>query len=79
VLERLDDGRLQARRGDDRPVPLSIGTRSRLLGPSVFLDVTFAIGSETVRCRRWITPLDAPGPQLRRWSVLLPSSGSLAS
>ena len=79
VLERLGDGRLQARRGDVRPVPLSIGARSRLLGPSVFLDVTFASGSKTVRCRRWITPCDVPAQALRRWTVLLPSAGSLAS
>jgi len=79
VLERLPDGRLQVRQGATMPVPLVIGMRTRLLGPSVFLDLTFATTPQTVRCRRWITPFDAPAQALRRWTVLLPSAGSLAS
>lgn len=79
VLQRLADGRFQARRGAGPTVPLRIGAQTRLLCPSVFLDVTFASTSTTGRCRCWITPLDAPAAVLRRWSVLLPGAGSLAS
>jgi len=79
VIERLPDGRLQVRQGAAMPVPLLIGMRTRLLGPSVFLDLTFASTRQTVRCRRWITPCDVPAQALRRWTVLLPSAGSLAS
>jgi hypothetical protein len=79
LLERLADGRLQVRYGTGLPVPLVIGPRTRLLGPSVFLDLAYASTTQTVRCRRWITPLDAPAQALRRWTVLLPGVGSLAS
>lgn len=79
VLQRLADGRLQATLGDGPPAPLALGPWTRLLGPSVFLDVTFANATKTVRCRRWITPRDVPVAALRRWTVLLPSAGSLAS
>jgi hypothetical protein len=79
VLERRADGRLQVRRGTEPPVPVSVGAQARLLGPSVYLDFSFATGRKTVRCRRWLTPLDAPAQVLRRWTVLLPGAGSLAS
>lgn len=78
-LERLADGRLQVRRGASTPVPASIGAQTRLLGPSVFLDLTFATGGHGERCRRWITPFDAPAQALRRWTVLLPSAGLRAT
>lgn len=79
VLQRLADGRLQATLGGGPPAPLALGPWTRLLGPSVFLDVAFATATKTVRCRRWITPRDVPVASLRRWTVLLPSAGSLAS
>ncbi|HEX9208575.1 MAG TPA: hypothetical protein VF851_10080 [Steroidobacteraceae bacterium] len=78
-LERLADGRLQVRRGAGRPVPVAVGSGTRRLGPSVFLDLTFANGSCREHCRRWITPCDAPAQSLRRWRVVLPSLGSRAS
>jgi hypothetical protein len=79
VLERRVDGRLQVRQGAGPPVPVSIGAHARLLGPSVYLDFTFASTTATVRCRRWLTRRDVPAQVLRRWTVLLPSAGSLAS
>lgn len=78
-LERLADGRLQARRGSLAPVPAAINTRTRLLGPSVFLDLTFATGGNGERYRCWITPFDAPAQALRRWTVCLPGAGSRAT
>jgi hypothetical protein len=72
------DGLLWLRRDAFR-AQVRVGPATRLLGPSVFLDVTFATPTKTVRCRRWITPPDAPAAALRRWTVLLPSAGSLAS
>jgi hypothetical protein len=78
VLERLDDGRLQARRGADGPVPVTVGSGTRRLGPSVFLDLTFAPGSGQERWLRWITPCDASAQPLRRWRVVLPGMGSRA-
>jgi hypothetical protein len=79
VLEHLADGRLQVRQGTGRPVPLALGTRTRLLGPSVYLDFTCAFTPREVRCLRWITPFDVPAQALRRWTVLLPGAASRAS
>jgi hypothetical protein len=79
VLERRADGLLQVRQGTEPPVPVSVGAQTRFLGPSVYLDFTFASGRKTVRCRRWLTPFDVPAPVLRRWTVLLPGTGLLAS
>ena len=79
LLQRLADGRLQVRRGTGAPLPVAIGARTRLLGPSVFLDLDFATGGTREGCRCWITPFDAPAQALRRWAVLLPSAGSRAT
>lgn len=78
-LERLADGRLQARRGAHAPVLAVINLQTRLLGPSVFLDLTFATGDNGQRYRGWITPFDAPAQALRHWFVFLASGGSRAT
>jgi hypothetical protein len=59
--------------------PAQLGPRTRVLGPSVFLDLRFAAGGPSGAYRRWLTPLDVPAPVLRRWTVVLPWAGRVAS
>jgi hypothetical protein len=56
-----------------------VGRRTRLLGPSVFLDLYAASPVLAGRYRFWLLPFDAPEPVLRRWSVVLPSCWRVAS
>ena len=77
-LELRPDGSLQVRAGTGTAVPATLGGGTRRVGPSVFLDVHFAIGGRTRQYRRWLTPLDVPAAVLRRWSVVLPRSGRAA-
>jgi hypothetical protein len=77
-LERCADGTLQVRAGGGPAVPVAIGRGTRRLGPSVYLDLRFALGGRRTAYRRWLTPLDVPGVVLRRWSVVLPRSGRAA-
>ena len=53
-------------------------TAARALGPSVFLEFDHLVDGRRTRCRRWLTPLDVPASVLRRWAVVLPSSGRAA-
>jgi hypothetical protein len=55
---------------------VSVGTR--LLGPSVFLDLLAASNPAGKPLRAWLTPLDVPAQAIRRWSVLLPRAGRAA-
>jgi hypothetical protein len=55
---------------------VSVGTR--LLGPSVFLDLLAASNPAGKPLRIWLTPLDVPIQAIRRWSVILPRSGRAA-
>ena len=60
------------------PCRLAIGSGTRLIGPSVFLDLGVASNPSARRLRTWLTPLDVPAGAIRRWSVLLPHSGGVA-
>ena len=64
-----------------RPVPpavMTIGVGTRLVGPSVFLDLLAASIPAGKPLRTWLTPLDVPTQAIRRWSVVLPHSGRVA-
>ena len=79
VLRRCDDGSLQVQRTDGDTRPVRVGPGSRLLGPSLVLDIEFPAQGRIERCRRWLTPLDVPRETLRRWSVVLPRAGHVAA
>jgi hypothetical protein len=78
VVEYRTDRVLRVRLRDDGPFPAVLGGGTRLLGPSVFLDLRFAVGGRQVRCRRWLTVFDVPADTLRRWTVVLPTCGRVA-
>ena len=78
VLLRLADGRLQVHGAGPQPVAATLGPRTRLLGPSVFLDVHYAVSGRVVRYRKWLTPRDLPNGALRRWIVVLPACARVA-
>ncbi|MGI9247102.1 MAG: hypothetical protein ACR2I8_10460 [Steroidobacteraceae bacterium] len=73
-LQRHEDGRLEVRAGPGPAVAATLGPGTRMVGPSVFLDLRY--GGHGYR--RWLTPFDVPAADLRRWSVVLPSSGRAA-
>ena len=56
-----------------------VGRGTRLLGPSVFLDLHAASPGSGSRYRYWLLPFDAPEPVLRQWSVVLPRCWRVAS
>lgn len=56
----------------------TVGRGTRLLGPSVFLDLHVACPGSPQRIQRWISPFDAPEHVLRQWCVVLPRSGRVA-
>jgi hypothetical protein len=53
-------------------VAVQAGPATRILGPSVFLDLR---ASDTQARRCWLTPLDLPPGALRRLTLVLPRSG----
>lgn len=72
-LVRTIDGSLWLERDKSR-LAVVAGPGSRVLGPSVFLDLR---GTDTqVRHRCWLTPLDLPPGALRRLTLVLPRSGA---
>ncbi len=75
ALRRLGDGRLQVVVAGVSAVAATIGAGTRLLGPSVFLELHFAFAGGRVRYRKWLTPLDVPAEVLRHWIVVLPHGG----
>lgn len=77
-LEARPDGSIWLLEAGAAPVAMAIGRGTRLLGPSVFLDLRVADPRSTARLRCWITPLDAPGHVVRQWSVVLPRGGRVA-
>lgn len=77
-LEARPDGSIWLRQGGEGPYPVTVGGGTRLLGPSVFLDLQVAYPPGPRRLQAWITPLDAPGHVRRQWSVLLPRCGRAA-
>jgi hypothetical protein len=74
-LEISADGGLYLRRDGQAPVSARLGRGTRLLGPSVFLDLGLANRGNRERLLRWITRHDVPAEALRRWTVILPRSG----
>lgn len=77
-LERRPDGSLRVRTAAGYAVPAWLGTGTRRVGSTVFLDVRLAIDGRPARYRRWLTRFDLPRAELRRWSVVLPGSGRAA-
>jgi hypothetical protein len=78
VLERVPDGTLRVRM-DGRPAAVAtLGTGTRTVGASVYLEFDYPVDRRRTRCRRWLTPLDVPAEMLRRWMVVLPGSGRVA-
>lgn len=77
-LERRQDGALVLVGLGPVPLVAALGPRTRRLGPSVFLDLRFAICGREHRLSRWLTRFDVPGGTLRRWTVVLPSCGCAA-
>ena len=77
-LECGADGTLQLHGAAPAPVRATLGPRTRRLGPSVFLDLRFAIGGRERRLGCWLTHFDVPAGVLRRWTVVLPARGHAA-
>jgi hypothetical protein len=72
------DGSLWVHTAGQVPSRARIGVGTRLLGPSVFLDLFVDSNPAGERFRVWLTPLDVPSPSIRRWGVLLPCCGRSA-
>jgi hypothetical protein len=64
--------------GGQTPRVVTVQPGTRLLGPSVFLDLRTSSPGAKVRLRYWISPFDAPARVLRQWSVVLPRCGRVA-
>jgi hypothetical protein len=69
------DGSLWLHKAGQAPCRMTVGVRTRLIGPSVFLDLLAASNPAGKRLRTWLTPLDVPTQAIRRWSVVLPRCG----
>jgi hypothetical protein len=74
-LERAPDGALRVCVGGVFAVPATVAPGTRRLGASVYLDIHFVLDGRRARYGCWLTPYDVPGAELRRWTVVLPSSG----
>jgi hypothetical protein len=72
------DGSLWLHRAGQAPSRAMIGGGTRLIGPTVFLDLLVDSNPAGERFRAWLTPLDVPSPAIRRWGVLLPRCGRSA-
>ncbi len=73
------DGALYLLAGDAPAAVATIGPGTRRLGPSVFLDLRVATAGGCRRVCRWLTPFDVAAADLRRWTVILPHCGGMAS
>jgi hypothetical protein len=69
------DGSLWLHTAGQAPCRATICVGTRLLGPSVFLDLLADSNQTGMRFRTWLTPLDVPTRAIRRWSVVLPRCG----
>ena len=72
------DGSLWLHTSGQVPCRSTLGVGTRLLGPSVFLDLVVDSNPTGERFRTWLTPLDVPALAIRRWSVVLPRCGRAA-
>jgi hypothetical protein len=77
-LEAWPDGSIWLRQAGAAPAAVTNGRGTRLLGPSVFLDLRVAGCGRTGRLQCWLTPFDAPQHVIRQWSVALPRGGRVA-
>jgi hypothetical protein len=71
-LDFLGDGTLWLSAPGQPACRVLVGRGTRLLGPSVFLDLHAASPVLAGRYRYWLLPFDAPEQVLRLWSVVLP-------
>lgn len=78
-LDFMGDGTLWLNTPGQPACRVLVGRGTRLLGPSVFLDLHADFPAAGGRYRCWLLPFDAPEPVLRRWSVVLPSCWRVAS
>lgn len=69
------DGSLWLHAAGKAPCRATIGVGTRLIGPSVFLDLRLESSPTGERFGTWLTPLDVPSSTIRRWSVVLPRCG----
>jgi hypothetical protein len=77
-LHAAPDGTLWLQTAGQPDRRVTLGRATRLLGPSVYLDLHAVSPEPAWRSRRWISPFDAPEYVLRQWSVVLPRSGRVA-
>lgn len=78
-LEVRDDGTLWLSTPGLPASHVLVGRDTRLLGPSVFLDLHAVSPASGRPYRYWLLPFDAPVAVLRRWSVVLPRCWCAAS
>jgi len=74
-LEARADGSIWLHGFGRAACPMAAGPGTRLLGPSVFLDLRPVLPGSTARLRLWITPLDVPRDALRRLGIVLAGRG----
>ena len=75
LLVACADGYLWLHTAGQVPRRSTVGVGTRLLGPSVFLDLVVDSNRAGERFRTWLTPFDVPSPAIRRWRVVLPRCG----
>jgi hypothetical protein len=78
-LDVRDDGTFWLSTPGAPALRVIVGRGTRLLGPSVFLDLDAASPGPGGRYRYWLLPFDAPEAVLRQWSVVLPHCWRVAS
>jgi len=69
------DGSLWLQAAGQDPCRTTIGVGTRLIGPSVFLDLRVESSPVGERFRIWLTPFDVPSLAIRRCSVVLRRCG----
>ena len=74
-LERDGEGRLWWQERGMLPAAARLGPGTRVLGPSLLVEVQPVDRGRFRRRRAWLTPFDVPRAGLRRWTVVLPSTG----
>jgi hypothetical protein len=70
-LETAPGGAITLRHAGGPALPAHLRPATRILGPSVYIDIDCGVSAVYPRTRCWITPLDVPRDMLRRWSIVL--------
>jgi hypothetical protein len=79
-LECSVEGGLWLGLSDGSRAVATLGTGTRILGDTLYVDLRYSIdGGRPRRWRSWLTALDVDAHDLRRWTVVLPASGRAAS